>query len=72
LYGRFSGGRDLVGRQLLLPRPALIIGVVGDVRMSAAKPAAEPQIYRSYMQAYEPNMNLIVRSQLPQAELFHT
>jgi ABC-type antimicrobial peptide transport system permease subunit len=46
-----------------------IVGIVGDVRMAALKTAPEPQIYASYLQAYDPNIYLLVRSSLPQAQL---
>jgi putative ABC transport system permease protein len=66
---RFANGRDLLGRRIDLDRPASIIGVVGDVRMSASATAPEPQIYTSYLQYYEPNEYLLVRSALSQNEL---
>ncbi len=66
---RFGNGRDLIGRELGPGRPLTIVGVVGDVRMSALKTAPEPQIYASYLQAYDPNIYLVVRSALPQAQL---
>jgi putative ABC transport system permease protein len=66
---RFGNGRDLIGRQLGPGMPATIVGVVGDVRMSALNTAPEPEIYASYLQAYEPNIYIAVRSSLPQAEL---
>jgi len=66
---RFGNGRDLIGRQIGPGRPLTIVGIVGDVRMTALKTAPEPQIYASYLQAYDPNIYLVVRSSLPQAQL---
>jgi putative ABC transport system permease protein len=66
---RFGNGRDLIGRQIGPGKPATIVGVVGDVRMAALETGPQPQIYASYLQAYEPNIHLVVRSSLPLAQL---
>src|SRR5262249_53541904 len=68
---RFGNGRDMLGRQIGPGRPSTIVGVVADVRMSALATAPEPQIYASYLQVYEPNIHLVVRSSLPPAELIN-
>jgi putative ABC transport system permease protein len=66
---RYSKGRDILGRTIGRGRPQTIVGVVGDVRMSAQTTAPQPQLYASYLQSYEPNITLVVRSSLPAAEL---
>jgi putative ABC transport system permease protein len=66
---RFGRGRDLVGRQIGPGRLSTIVGVVGDVRMSAQQIAPQPEIYASYLQVYEPNIRLVVRSSMPPAQL---
>jgi putative ABC transport system permease protein len=50
-------------------KPATIVGVVGDVRMSGPRVPASPMMYRSYAQFSAPLISLIVRSRLPQAAL---
>jgi putative ABC transport system permease protein len=60
---QFWPGESPVGRQLVIgPRPATIIGVVGDTRASGVARSATPQIYQSYLQTFEPNMRLVVRT----------
>jgi predicted permease len=66
---RFGAGIDLVGRTVHIGQRASIVGVVDDVRMSALSTVPEPQIYVSYLQRYEPNEYLLVRSALPPATL---
>jgi putative ABC transport system permease protein len=66
---RFGNGRDMIGRRIGPGTPSTIVGVVGDVRMSALATAPRPQIYVSYLQAYEPHIQLVVRSSLPPAQL---
>jgi putative ABC transport system permease protein len=66
---RFGGGADAIGRRVVLDRPATIVGVVGDVRMRPLATAPEPQIYLSYLQFYEPNQHLVVRSALSEGEV---
>ncbi|SPE41670.1 conserved membrane hypothetical protein [Candidatus Sulfopaludibacter sp. SbA3] len=66
---RFGNGRDLIGRQVGPGTPSTIIGVVADVRMSALETAPKPEIYASYLQVYEPNIYLVVRSSLPPDQL---
>jgi putative ABC transport system permease protein len=66
---RFGNGRDMLGRQILLRSATTIVGVVGDVRMSPLATAPDPQIYVSYLQVYEPNIYIVLRSSLAPAEL---
>jgi putative ABC transport system permease protein len=66
---RFGNGRDVIGRRIGPGPPLTIVGVVGDVRMSALDTAAQPQIYASYLQFYEPNICLAVRSAMPLSQL---
>jgi len=66
---RFGAGLNVIGRRVGLDRVATIVGVVGDVRMRPLATAPEPQIYLSYLQFYEPNQHLIVRSALSEDEL---
>lgn len=66
---RYSQGRDPLGRRIGPGPPMTIVGVVGNVRMTGVETAPEPQIYASYLQTYEPNIFLVVRSSLPQGEL---
>lgn len=60
---RFDVGPDPIGRQIGAGRPMTIIGVVGDARMSPRKTSSDPQIYVSYLQTYEPNIYLVIRSE---------
>jgi len=56
-------GESPIGKQLIFgEQPAPIVGVVGDVRTSGVARAMVPQIYRAYLQAFEPNMRLVVRT----------
>ncbi len=66
---RFGKGRDVIGRRIGPGRPQTIVGVVGDVRMFGLETAPQPQIYASYLQVYEPNIYLVVRSRLRAAEM---
>jgi predicted permease len=51
-----------VGRQLRLPRPTTIVGVVGSTRMSSVVTTMTPQIYVPSLQVWEPNASLWVRT----------
>jgi putative ABC transport system permease protein len=62
---RFDLGPNPIGRRIRIGATATIVGVVGDVRMSPLSTAAEPQIYISYLQEYEPNIYFVVRSEGP-------
>lgn len=59
---RFDLGPNPIGRPIRTGSSMTIIGVVDDVRMSPSNTAVAPQIYTSYLQAYEPNIYLIVRT----------
>ncbi|HLJ48575.1 MAG TPA: ABC transporter permease [Bryobacteraceae bacterium] len=66
---RFGDGRDLIGRRIASRRSTTIVGVVANVRMSGRETAPVPQIYASYLQMYEPNIYLVVRSRLAPDQL---
>jgi putative ABC transport system permease protein len=62
-FARRSGlGPNPIGRRLLLGAPVTIVGVVADARMSALNTTLDPQIFVSYLQVYDPNVYLVVRS----------
>ena len=63
LARQFFPGETAIGRQLLFgTQPVPIVGVVGDTRVSGIRRTPLPQIYRCYLQAFEPNMRLVVRT----------
>lgn len=62
---RFLPDKDPLGQRIVSGGPLTIVGVVGDVRMAGLKTTPEPQVYVSYLQGYDPNIHLIVRSSLP-------
>jgi putative ABC transport system permease protein len=51
-----------VGKQLRIPRPTTIVGVVGSTRMSTVRTSMTPQIYVPSLQMWEPNTNVAVRT----------
>jgi putative ABC transport system permease protein len=51
-----------VGKQLRVPRPTTIVGVVGNTRTSPARTQMTPQIYVPSLQMWEPNARLVVRT----------
>jgi predicted permease len=51
-----------IGRQLRLPQPTTIVGVVGSTRMSSAQTDMTPQIYVPSLQVWEPNASIWVRT----------
>ncbi len=51
-----------IGRQLRLPRPTTIVGVVGSTRMSSMVTTMTPQIYVPSLQVWEPNASIWVRT----------
>src|SRR5262249_29493523 len=60
---RFWPGENPVGRALQFgPRTIAIIGVVGDTQATGVARAPKPQLYSPYLQRFEPNMRLIVRT----------
>lgn len=66
-------GESPVGRELLFgPQHVPIVGVVGDTRASGLGRTPVPQIYRSYLQAFEPNMRLVARTTADPAAMMRT
>jgi putative ABC transport system permease protein len=51
-----------LGKQLRLPRPTTIVGVVGSTRMGGSALTMQPQIYVPSLQNWEPNSAILVRS----------
>jgi predicted permease len=51
-----------VGKQLRLPRPTTIVGVVGSTRMRSMATDMAPQIYVPSLQVWEPNASIVVRT----------
>ena len=51
-----------VGKQLRLPRPTTIVGVVGSTRMRGSALNMLPQVYVPSLQNWEPNSAILVRS----------
>jgi putative ABC transport system permease protein len=51
-----------LGKQLRVPRPTTIVGVVGDTRLSGLSAAMTPQVYVPSLQVFEPNAVLAVRT----------
>ena len=62
LAHRLWPNESALGKQLRVPRPATIVGVVGSTRMRTAALEMPPQIYIPSLQFYEPNANLAVRT----------
>jgi putative ABC transport system permease protein len=68
---RYWPNQDPVGQTIQLGASSrTICGVVGDVKLSATQLSSVPQIYVPYLQAYEPNMTLVVRSQSGASDIF--
>jgi predicted permease len=51
-----------IGKQLRVPRPTTIVGVVGSTRLSTVRTAMTPQIYVPSLQVWEPNASIAVRT----------
>jgi putative ABC transport system permease protein len=51
-----------LGKQLRLPRPTTIVGVVGSTRASGSSLNMLPQIYVPSLQSWEPNSMILVRA----------
>ena len=51
-----------IGKQLRVPRPTTIVGVVGSTRTSIARTTMTPQIYIPSLQMWEPNTGVAVRT----------
>jgi putative ABC transport system permease protein len=66
---RFFPGRDAVGKRIRLGRGPWeqIVGVVGNVRRQHLRLSDEPRIYTSYMQLFNPQEMLILKSRTPKA-----
>jgi len=62
---RFLGGRDPLGRRLVIEdgplRPREVVGVVADVRHSALTRGPRPEMYLSHLERPWPHMTLVVR-----------
>ena len=73
---RVFAGRDPVGRQLkysaIDSNPILIIGVVGDVKISGLDEAIRPVLYYPYQQGPSMITNLVVRTTADPASLINT
>jgi hypothetical protein len=66
----FGIEKNPIGRQLDdASGPITIVGVVGDVRLRGMQTSPEPQLYLPYLQYFLPNVYLLVRSPLKQAQL---
>jgi putative ABC transport system permease protein len=64
---RMFAGRDPIGRKIKYPStdtapPDLIVGVVGDVKITGLDEAIRPVLYYPYRQAAGPGANLVVRT----------
>lgn len=67
---RFGLGRDIVGRQLFEPgAPITIVGMVRNVRARGLETAPYPEVYLSSLQLDWTNVYLVVRSEIPPAQL---
>ncbi|HJR60476.1 MAG TPA: ABC transporter permease [Vicinamibacterales bacterium] len=62
LARRLWPNESAIGKQLRVPRPATIVGVVGSTRMRGTSVEMPPQIYVPSLQHWEPNASLAVRS----------
>jgi putative ABC transport system permease protein len=51
-----------IGRQLRLPQPTTIVGVVGATRLSSAQTDSTPQVYVPSLQVWEPNASIWIRT----------
>jgi putative ABC transport system permease protein len=61
---RFWRGENPVGKTIQVGASRRTIrGVVGDVRLSATQMSSAVQIYVPYLQAYQPDVSLVVRAQ---------
>jgi putative ABC transport system permease protein len=61
--GESAPGESAIGKPFRLGRPTgVIVGVVGDTMVSGVARTAAPQIYQPYLQAFEPNMRMVVRT----------
>jgi putative ABC transport system permease protein len=73
---RVFAGRDPVGRKLkysgIDAEPILIVGVVGDVRISGLDEAIRPVLYYPYQQSPSMITNLVVRTTTDPANLINT
>ena len=66
---RLGISQNPIGRKIGPGEPFTIVGVVGDVRMRGLETAPFPEVYYSYLQVFDPNIYLVVRSQMPQGQL---
>ena len=62
LARRLWPNESAIGKQLRVPRPTAIVGVVGSTRMWAMALDMQPQVYVPSLQVWEPNANIAVRA----------
>jgi putative ABC transport system permease protein len=60
-----------VGKQLRLPRPTTIVGVVASTRLSTIRTSMTPQVYVPSLQMWEPNASIAVRVAAGTAPAIH-
>ncbi len=59
---RLWPNESALGKQLRVPRPTTIVGVVGSTRMRSTALDMSPQIYVPSLQVWEPNASIAVRT----------
>jgi predicted permease len=62
LARRLWPNESAVGKQLRVPRPTTIVGVVGSTRMRTMALDMTPQIYVPSLQVWEPNAGIVIRT----------
>jgi predicted permease len=62
LARRLWPNESAIGKQLRVPRPTTIVGIVGSTRMWGMEVDMTPQIYVPSLQHWEPNANIAVRT----------
>ncbi|HSE30598.1 MAG TPA: ABC transporter permease [Pyrinomonadaceae bacterium] len=68
---RYFPGEDPIGRRLVFDgpnkTPREIVGVVGDVRRNGLDVDVQPEVYASYLQRPDRRLNVIMKTDLPDA-----
>ena len=68
---RFFPNEDPIGRRIIFDgadkTPREIVGVVADVRRNGLDVVAEPEVYVSYLQRPERRLNVVIRTDAPNA-----
>jgi putative ABC transport system permease protein len=68
---RYFPNEDPIGRRIIFDgddkTPREIVGVVADVRRNGLDVVAEPEVYVSYLQRPERRLNIVIRTDLPDA-----